>query len=125
MKSLAVKPDKIVLKGIDDAQQLILTADLASGRHFDLTHDAAYEVANEKIVRVTSTGRVIGGERALLGLNFGGWQHRGEPTAWPTNHRRVGALATKAIAWGKANKPILTLTVGPEPPCNFGRAAAS
>ncbi len=59
IQTFAVKPDKVNLKGIDDAQQLILTATLATGRLFDLTHDAQYEVANEKIVRVTSTGRIV------------------------------------------------------------------
>src|SRR4051794_9025774 len=59
VKALAIKPEKVNLKGNDDAQQLILTATLGSGRLFDLTHDATYEVANDKIVRVTSTGRVV------------------------------------------------------------------
>ena len=49
VKTLAVNPDKVSLKGIDDAQQLILTATLGTGRLFDLTHDAKYEVADDKI----------------------------------------------------------------------------
>jgi hypothetical protein len=56
--SLSVQPAKVVLKGVDDAQQLILTAQLA-GRTQDLTHDAKYEVADERVARVTSTGRII------------------------------------------------------------------
>jgi hypothetical protein len=59
VQSLAVKPEKVALKGIDDAQQLILTASLAGDRLVDLTHDVKYEVANDKIVRVTSTGRIV------------------------------------------------------------------
>jgi hypothetical protein len=59
LRSVAVVPQKVALKGIDDAQQLILTATLADGRLFDLTHDATYEAADPKVVRVSSTGRVV------------------------------------------------------------------
>ncbi len=59
IKTLTVHPAQIALKGIDDAQQLILTAELLDGRVQDLTPDVKYETANNKIVRVTSTGRVL------------------------------------------------------------------
>src|SRR5579872_5465479 len=59
VQSLAVHPTKIALKGLDDAQQLILTAGLAGGRMQDLTGDVKYEVADPKVARVTTTGRVI------------------------------------------------------------------
>jgi hypothetical protein len=59
IKALMVNPPRIELKGIDDAQQLILTAELNDGRLQDLTPDVKYETANNKIVRVTSTGRVL------------------------------------------------------------------
>jgi len=59
VKALAVQAPRIILKGLDDAQQLIITATLHSGKLFDLTHDVRYEVADEKIVRVTTTGRVV------------------------------------------------------------------
>jgi hypothetical protein len=59
VKSLAVQPPRIALKGSDDAQQLVLTAELLGGRLQDLTGDVKYEVADKKIARVTSTGRVI------------------------------------------------------------------
>jgi len=59
IQELTVKPDKVALKGLDDAAQLIITAKLASGRLVDLTHDVKYEVANEKTTRVTSAGRVV------------------------------------------------------------------
>jgi hypothetical protein len=59
IKSLSVHPAQIALKGLDDAQQLILTAELLDGRIQDLTPDVKYETANNKIVRVTSTGRVL------------------------------------------------------------------
>ena len=59
IKSLTTHPRRIALKGIDDAQQLILTAELLNGQLQDLTGDVKYEVADKKVVRVTSTGRVI------------------------------------------------------------------
>ncbi len=59
VRSLSVHPQKIALKGADDAQQLILTATLADGRQQDLTGDVKYEVADAKVVRVTTGGRVI------------------------------------------------------------------
>jgi hypothetical protein len=59
IKSFTTYPTHIALKGADDAQQLVLTALLQNGRLQDLTGDARYEVADKKIVRVTSTGRVI------------------------------------------------------------------
>src|SRR3981189_1848043 len=52
VQALSVKPDTVALKGLDDAQQLILTATVG-GQPIDLTHDVTYEVADEKIVRVT------------------------------------------------------------------------
>jgi hypothetical protein len=59
IKSFTASPTQIALKGMDDAQQLVLTAELQSGQLQDLTPDVKYEVADTKIVRVTSTGRVI------------------------------------------------------------------
>src|SRR5438270_152559 len=59
VQKFEVYPAKIALKGADDAQQLILTATLASGRVQDLTGDVKYEAANPKLIRVTSNGRVI------------------------------------------------------------------
>ncbi|MCS6851853.1 MAG: DUF1553 domain-containing protein [Gemmataceae bacterium] len=59
VQSLAIHPTKVELKGGDDAAQLVVTATLASNRLQDLTHDVTYEIADSKIVRVTSTGRVI------------------------------------------------------------------
>ena len=57
--ALEVYPAKIALKGSDDAQQIVLTAKLAGDRLCDLSSDATYEVADAKVVRVTTTGRVI------------------------------------------------------------------
>jgi hypothetical protein len=59
IKSLAIHPNRIALKGIDDAKQLVLTAELLNGQLQDLSGDVKYETANPKIVRVTSTGRVL------------------------------------------------------------------
>jgi hypothetical protein len=59
IQSLAVHPTRIALKGLDDAQQLVLTATLVGGRLQDLTGEAKFDVANVKVARVTSTGRVL------------------------------------------------------------------
>src|SRR5438067_2002837 len=59
VQKFEVNPVAITLKGADDAQQLILTATLAGGKLQDLTGDVKYEVADAKIARVTSNGRVI------------------------------------------------------------------
>jgi hypothetical protein len=59
VKSLEAYPTKIALTGGDDAQQLVLTATLINGQLQDLSGDVQYAVADAKIVRVTSAGRVI------------------------------------------------------------------
>src|SRR5437588_6572934 len=59
VRGLEVHPVKLTLRGLEDAQQLLLTASLPDGRLQDLTGDVKYEAANPKIVRVTSSGRVI------------------------------------------------------------------
>ena len=59
VQALVAYPATINLKGSDDAQQLILTAALAGGRLQDLTGDVQYEVADARVVRVSSSGRVI------------------------------------------------------------------
>ncbi|MBI1913335.1 MAG: DUF1549 domain-containing protein [Planctomycetes bacterium] len=58
VKSLEVFPAKIQLRGLDDAQQLVLSAVLNDGRLQDLTPDVRYD-ADAKVVRVTTTGRVV------------------------------------------------------------------
>jgi hypothetical protein len=57
--SLEAHPAKITLKGGDDAQQLVITATLADKRLQDLTGDVQYGVADAKLARVTSAGRII------------------------------------------------------------------
>jgi hypothetical protein len=59
LQTLTAEPAKIALKGIDDSQQLVLTASLTGGRLQDLTSDVKYEIANPKLARVTTLGRVI------------------------------------------------------------------
>jgi hypothetical protein len=56
--ALTVSPTKIDLKGLDDAQQLILTAKLAD-RLQDLTTDVQYKVADPKVATITPGGRVV------------------------------------------------------------------
>src|SRR5207247_10292552 len=59
VQSLTVQPTTITLVGADESRQLILAGNLAAGRLQDLSGDIKYEVADSKIVRVTSAGRVI------------------------------------------------------------------
>jgi hypothetical protein len=59
IQNLNAYPNQIVLKGIEDAQQVLVTATLAGNRLQDLTTDIQYEVGDSKIARVTSTGRVL------------------------------------------------------------------
>jgi hypothetical protein len=59
VQSFTVQPTKLALKGLDDAQQLVVTAGLADKRLQDLTGDVKYEVANPKVARVTTAGRVV------------------------------------------------------------------
>lgn len=59
VQTLVVHPAKVDLKGSDDAKQLVITGTLAGERLQDLTTDIAYEVADTKVVRVTTTGRVV------------------------------------------------------------------
>jgi hypothetical protein len=59
VQKLTAHPDKVSLTGIDDAAQLILTGTLAAGGEQDLTGAAEFAVADKKVCRVTSTGRVI------------------------------------------------------------------
>src|SRR5438105_696873 len=59
VQSLAAYPERVALRGGDDSQQLVLTANLPGGRVQDLTGDVQYEVGDRKIVRVTDSGRVI------------------------------------------------------------------
>jgi hypothetical protein len=56
---LAIHPTKVALKGSDDSAQLVITASLSGSRLFDLTGAAKLEVADNQVIRVSSSGRVI------------------------------------------------------------------
>src|SRR5262249_9175657 len=58
VQSLSVQPASIKLVGSDDTCQIVLTGQLTGARLQDLSGDVKYEVADAKIVRVTSSGRV-------------------------------------------------------------------
>jgi hypothetical protein len=58
VQTLEVFPTKVNLKGIEDSQQLVVTAVLPR-RLQDLTGDVKYEVANPAIASVTPSGRII------------------------------------------------------------------
>jgi hypothetical protein len=58
LASVAAHPAKLVLKGADDAPQLVVTGTRADGREIDLTGAAAYTVSDPKVARVDPTGRV-------------------------------------------------------------------
>jgi hypothetical protein len=59
VRALALYPPKVNLKGRDDACQLICTATLSGSRLQDLSGDVRYEVAEPRIVSVSSDGRVV------------------------------------------------------------------
>ncbi|MGE3806449.1 MAG: DUF1549 domain-containing protein [Gemmataceae bacterium] len=70
---MQVHPEKVALTGRDDASQLVITGKLAA-RLQDLTGDVTYESANEKVARVTSTGRIVpvGNGATEITAKFGG-----------------------------------------------------
>jgi hypothetical protein len=59
VKALLAFPTRVALKGMDDSQQLVITAELASGRLQDLSGDVKYTIADPKVARVTSAGRIM------------------------------------------------------------------
>jgi hypothetical protein len=59
VQSLTVFPASVTLKGLDDSAQLVITAQLAGGKLQDLTGDVKYELANDKVARITTNGRIM------------------------------------------------------------------
>jgi hypothetical protein len=59
IQSLTAYPAQVHFKGGDGAAQLIISAEVKSGPPVDLSSEARYEAADAKIVRVTSSGRVL------------------------------------------------------------------
>src|SRR5260370_7622036 len=57
VQSLSAHPTTVRLKGADSSQQLIIAAALKDGRAQDLTQNVEYNVADPKVVKVTTTGR--------------------------------------------------------------------
>jgi hypothetical protein len=59
VQSVVSNPTKITLKGIDDAAQIVVTANLAGGKIQDLSSAVKYEIGDAKVARVTDSGRVL------------------------------------------------------------------
>jgi hypothetical protein len=59
IKGLQAYPTKISINGGDDAPQLLITATLSNGKPVDISGDVTYDVANPKLARITSSGRII------------------------------------------------------------------
>ncbi|MBI1831303.1 MAG: DUF1549 domain-containing protein, partial [Planctomycetes bacterium] len=59
VQTLAVFPASVTLRGLDDSAQLVVTGKLAAGKSQDLSGDVKYELADAKIARVSSNGRII------------------------------------------------------------------
>ncbi|MFQ3591882.1 MAG: DUF1549 domain-containing protein [Gemmataceae bacterium] len=74
INQITFKPEKVTLKGLDDSNQLIVTALLSNGKTFDLTGEVKYESADDKIARVTTSGRVvpIGNGSTTIKASFAG-----------------------------------------------------
>ncbi len=59
VRSLSASPDKLTIRGSDDAPQLLVTGTTDANRQVDLTADSAYSVADSSIVRIDPDGRVF------------------------------------------------------------------
>ncbi|QJW99652.1 DUF1549 and DUF1553 domain-containing protein [Frigoriglobus tundricola] len=59
VSAVEAHPTALVLKGTDDAPQLVITGTRADGRTIDLTGVATYGVTDSKVARVEPTGRVV------------------------------------------------------------------
>jgi hypothetical protein len=59
VKALTSQPAAVTLKGQDDSAQLVITAQLDGNRLQDLTGNVQYDIADPKVARITSAGRVI------------------------------------------------------------------
>src|SRR5438105_11636465 len=58
IQSLTAQPPALKLIGSDDASQIVVSGTMAGGKLQDLSGDVKYEVADTKIVRVTTSGHV-------------------------------------------------------------------
>jgi hypothetical protein len=59
VQSLDVFPKTITLKGLDDSAQLVVTGNLTGGKLQDLSGDVRYELANDKLARIFTSGRIV------------------------------------------------------------------
>lgn len=57
-QSISAYPNKLLIRGIDDAPQLAITG-VVGTRHHDLTAEARYTVSDPKIASINATGRVF------------------------------------------------------------------
>src|SRR5438132_14360052 len=57
--AISAFPASLILRGTDDAPQIIITGKRADGREVDLTGAATYTVTDPKVLRVTAEGRVV------------------------------------------------------------------
>jgi Protein of unknown function (DUF1553)/Protein of unknown function (DUF1549)/Bacterial Ig-like domain (group 2) len=57
--ALAVFPTTVTLKGLEDSAQLVITGNLGGNKTQDLTGDVKYEIADAKLARISSNGRII------------------------------------------------------------------
>jgi hypothetical protein len=84
--ALSVFPERITLKGSDDARQLILTGNL-DGKPVDLTADVKVTVANPALAKILPGGRVVplaNGATELVA------QHAGKAVKIPLEIKHVG-----------------------------------
>ena len=72
IRSITAYPEKLVIRGSDDAPQLLITAETMSGRFIDLSADAKYQVADTKIAQILPNGRVsaLGNGSTIITASF-------------------------------------------------------
>ncbi|HEV3236592.1 MAG TPA: DUF1549 domain-containing protein, partial [Gemmataceae bacterium] len=59
IQNLECHPPQLAFKSGDESAQLVVTANLGGNKLQDLTSEAKYEVADPKVARVTTAGRVL------------------------------------------------------------------
>src|SRR5262245_47414329 len=61
LQCLSALPDKVVLRGGDSVQQLVITGHFANDGVRDLTHQVVWRVADSSIVRMETGGLLVVG----------------------------------------------------------------
>src|SRR5947209_1047031 len=59
LRSVNVLPEKVVLRGAEQVQQLVATGTFANGGLRDLTSEAVYRVADAAVARVEAGGLLV------------------------------------------------------------------